>query len=261
MAIHEPIFIPIFIRVDKQNVPEYKFIETIEIGNRHGHVLHGCNRYFLCVSDDENVSTEHCFVHPLGYSRKTLQEIREFAKKMVERIIGTSTYANVKGFQEYEKLTIVPKIDMTKKWHVRNEGLKLINVNSLQECNLTQHRIAVLKSTGLSNHLLGRILDHGECIYNWALKVDRLDKIPWERIAKKQHKRHYKQKEHYIDAVFTNQYTQKRYSYTTVEDTAGDLRVDREILRQALANKKTQIGNWIITHEPLPVSQVEPDGH
>lgn len=73
------------VRCNKHDVPEHKFIETVSAGAKHGHILFGKGKYWLCVRSDDTVSYENIDMVPFGYSRDTLYGVKTLAIEMDEQ--------------------------------------------------------------------------------------------------------------------------------------------------------------------------------
>ena len=92
------IFIPEIFHYEKEAYPDYKFIQTLPVGPRFGHILLGWglygDTYFLCLRGDDKIATAVEWGKPLGYEYRTEKEAVDWAAFYNERIINNRYYVS-----------------------------------------------------------------------------------------------------------------------------------------------------------------------
>lgn len=250
---YEKVFIPEIVKIQKDKLDDYSFIKTIEAGSCFAHILQGGNYYYLCLSKDDTIRVELRINEPLGFKRQKEEELYEMAEKFNKayKVDKTKGYGHRK--RKYERVVSTPVWDTGMLWVHRMYNKHLINTITGQHIDLSQHREEIFKATGLSNHTLNLILNTGIESKNWCYKGERLDGQSWDDYFKNKSS-HYKTNDEYIRTCFTKDNIIIYFS--NLRNTAMDLAVSPEFLRQALIqNEESIVGYKIIKLTPEEYDQ------
>ena len=250
---YEKVFIPEIVKIQKDKLEHYSFIETVSAGSNIGHILNGGNYYYLCLSRDETIRIELRVDEPLGYKRQTIDELRQMAQAFDKAHKIDSTKGYGKHRKKHTRIVNTPIWDTGMLWLHRMQDKYIINIITGQQIHLGKHREEIFNKTGLSNHSLSLILNAGIETKNWCFMGERLDKQTWQQYFENK-SGHYKSNEEYIRTCFVKD--KMVIYFSTLRNTANDLSVSPECLRQALIqNEESILGYKIIKLTPEEYDQ------
>jgi hypothetical protein len=176
---YDKIYIPVFLKYNKAELPHYRFIKTINAGSSNAHILQGGNEFFMCMSSDENISTEQLTMEPMGFRRRSIDELQKLAdvlcrlykseRKSIYSIVNRRTISTV----------VAPILNEAEHWNTKMMNHYIINTKTKEEVHLCGNKGDICKQCGLTIHLLNVILRDGICGRDWCYKGTRVDGLTW----------------------------------------------------------------------------------
>lgn len=175
-------YMPNILRVDKDKLEHYNFIETVDVGGGHAHILSGGGDYFLCFSKNDEISTEERLMEPLGFRRRSIDDIKALAD-MFYKNYHTEHKRVYVSRNRYKPQTVTEpqRLDQTILWHERMVGRYIVNL-STGKCvhlgNTEKHDIC--KMLNITSHALTVISFDGKEKMGWCGLLPRMDKVEWK---------------------------------------------------------------------------------
>ena len=77
---YDKIYLPVFLRFNKEKLLHYRYIKTINAGSTNAHILQGGNEYFMCLSKDEYISAEERTMEPMGFRKNSIEVITKYSE-------------------------------------------------------------------------------------------------------------------------------------------------------------------------------------
>lgn len=178
---YERIYVPVFLKYNKAQLPHYNFIKTISAGDTNGHIIQGGNYYFMCLSRDDNISAEEKTMEPMGYRRRSIDELQSLADVFCAAYASETTRGYNSINRRHPKAVVPPVLNMRLEWHERMKNHYIINVSTKQQFHLAESKTQVAAQCKLTIHLLNVIIRDGSMAKNWCYKGQRLDGLTWEQ--------------------------------------------------------------------------------
>lgn len=246
---YENVYIPKFTQYRKDNVPGYKFIESVEIGKRSGHIIFGNGEYYLCLRRGDGISYYDRLKEPMGFRRDTIEELRAIADSLrdaIKREIMEKNWGKpylIKR-KKYRLVSKVPNYNLEKPWHIRMAPYKLVNLYTREVLQLGDHQEKTARYISVNNNVFKTIISKGIEANGWCLMTERLDGQSWEKVLEK--KKHYKSRVDFFACSFFNKVTGETVPFISCRKTSPRLKVTHERLRQALINHDGTINGFMI---------------
>ena len=178
---YDKVYLPIFLRYNKTELPHYTFIKTIDAGGKNAHILQGGNDYFMCLSSDDNISAEERTMEPMGFRRNSIEPLMKLADTFstLYKSETKSTYSVVN--RRTPSTVIPPVINEAEHWSIKMMNHYIINTKTSEEVHLAGNKGDICKQYGLTIHLLNIIIRDGICGRDWCYKGTRVDGLTWEQ--------------------------------------------------------------------------------
>jgi hypothetical protein len=243
MGRYEKVYMPSFVRTNKQKVDGFEYVKTIDAGSSVAHILKGKDGYMMCLSYDEDVSVEVNFKEPAGFYSNNIQHLDDKAKYFNE-IYYKETCSSYWGERrKWPRMVVPPKIDASKVWKVRMTGHYLINTKNGAEVHLGDNRSNIMTQTGLTAHLIYCMLRDGVEANNWCYKGTRVDNVSWdEYIRQKIETRAEK------ESKITFRKDGKVIRFVNLRETSKQLDISHETLRKALITREQKVNGYSISY-------------
>lgn len=242
LSRYEKVYIPEMLEVKKNSLEHYEFIKTIRAGSGFGHILHCGDDFIMCLRRDDKVCVEKRIMEPLGFKRKTIEELEDMAETFNIAYDQEKKRMFSADSKKYVKIVKPIPFDTSVLWHIRMQGKYLINTITGSEIHLGKLKKYVVAETGLNTHLLYSIIKQGVEIRNWCLKGERLDGKTWDEYFDEN--KHARSNPEYYNIYF------ERDNITvhlrSLRQAAKDLDVSHETLRRALIEKYDTINGYKI---------------
>ena len=242
---YERIYIPTILTFNKEKVPNYSFIKTIEAGSSFGHILFNekYNEYFMCLRKNDNISVEEKTMEPLGFKRHNLSDLETLAEKFNKLKEKERRYI-FRGERRKWKQVVEPmRENMHLHWNERMKGKFIINTITGQEISLEATRNEISKQTGLNNELISCLVREGIEAKHWAYKGKRLDGATWEQYLENPEKYNPKNND-YFNIIFKK--SNEAFRFESLRITSARINVSHELLRQAIINNLPSINGYEI---------------
>jgi hypothetical protein len=164
---------------DKDKVPDYKFIKTVDAGGKNGHILYGKHSYWLCLRSTEQVSINDLDGYVFGFQRKTLEEVEMLAETLNESY-------NCEQAEENGEVRQTVNVKPTDKqsWIEQASNLEMIHTKSGVVFSLCQSKQNLVDLFGLSAFNIVQLL-RGETIKDFVLYNNRIDGVRWRDFVDK----------------------------------------------------------------------------
>ncbi len=251
---YEKIYMPKFLPKNKNEVEHYEFIKTVNAGSSKGHIFLGANEYIMSLSKSDNIKVEERSLEPVGFRRKTIEELEILANKFQDTFDQERKIKQINSSSKYSRVVKPPVLKQHLFWTDRMVDKYLINVVTGEEIHLAIVRRDIINKANITNHLLDCIIRDGLEANNWTYKGERLDGKSWEEYFKA--KSHYKTNFEYVGTYFTKD--NKKIPYKTLRSTAFEMGISHETLRLALKNNQSEVfGYKIIKEKTEPESPAQ----
>ena len=176
---YDKIYLPVFLRFNKEKLLHYRFVKTINAGSTNAHILQGGNEYFMCLSKDEYISAEERTMEPMGFRKNSIEALEKLAETFIKAYKNEtkSIYSSVN--RRTASTVMAPKLNETEHWHIKMQNHYIINIKTKQEVHLGGNKGDICRQCGLTVHLLNVILRDGICGRDWCYKGNRIDRLTW----------------------------------------------------------------------------------
>jgi len=176
---YDKIYLPVFLRFNKEKLMHYTFIKTINAGSTNAHILQGGNDYYMCLSKDEYISAEERTMEPMGFRKNSIEALEKLAETFIKAYKNEtkSIYSSIN--RRTTSTVIAPKLNETEHWHIKMQNHYIINIKTKQEVHLGANKGDICTQCGLTIHLLNVILRDGICGRDWCYKGTRVDGLTW----------------------------------------------------------------------------------
>jgi hypothetical protein len=252
---YKRVYIPNIESVKLSDLEHYRYIKTIDVGRQKGHIIEGNNEYIMCLSKDDTVRVHLDIYLPLGFTRKTIEELEslghKFYKAYKTQFSRTYNGENRVLRKNLKKVVEPAKFDSTKNWPDKAYGHYVINVKTKKEVSLCKPKLQIAAEIGMSTVLLDTMLSCGYLIYDWCYKGKLLDGRTWDEyfsgVVPK--KKIYETVE-VIKFVKDND----EVIYTNMRTTACKLKTNDRVLSKAIKTQ-TEINGYKILRERVTVER------
>lgn len=242
---YERVYIPTILTFNKQDVPNYSFVKTIDAGSSLGHILFNekHNQYFMCLRQNDNISVEEKTMEPLGFKRSNISDLETLAEKFNKSKERERRYV-FRGERRKWKQVVEPMRENPHlNWNERVKGKFIINTITGQEISLEGTRSQISKQTGLNNELVSCLVREGIEAKHWAYKGKRLDGATWEEYLEDPQKYNPKNN-NYFNIVFKR--GSEAFYFESLRTTSARMNVSHELLRQAIISNLPSINGYDI---------------
>lgn len=249
------VYVPNIESVKLSDLEHYKYIKTIDVGRQKGHIIQGNGEYIMCLSKDNIVRVHMDIYLPLGYTRKTIEELEALGQKFLKayktQFSRTYNGENRVLRKNLKKVVERAKFDCTKSWPDKAYGHYVINVKTKKEVHLCKPKLQIAAEIGMSTVLLDTMLSCGYLIYDWCYKGKLLDGRTWDEYfsGAAPKKKIYETME-VLKFVKDN----SEIIYTNMRKTAYQLKTNDRVLSAAIKNK-TEVNGYKILRERVTVER------
>jgi hypothetical protein len=178
--LYNKVYIPTILKINKKELQHYDYVETVQAGVSTAHIIKGADEYFLCISKNDNISVEERIMEPIGFRRKSIQELKSICDIFNLAYDKEKNKPRRRVTSKYPTIIVPPKIDHSLEWREKFAGHKIVNIITKETYDLSMPKIEIMKHTSLTSHLLDSIIYSGSLAKNWCYYGERLDKLTWD---------------------------------------------------------------------------------
>ena len=173
---------PQMVRVNKKEVFNYSYINTVKAGSSTAHILRSRD-YVFCFSGDDNVSIERDTLAPVGFYRPTIEDINDLVKKFDGYLSNKRNQLYVSVRKPRQPLVTEPlRINQSGVWFERMRGKYIVNTITGETVHLGNvEKNDICKAIGINNHYLTEVSIEGKEKFNWCGLQKRTDGVEWDQ--------------------------------------------------------------------------------
>lgn len=175
-------FTPLMLRVNKKEVCNYSYINTVRAGSSTAHILKSKD-YVFCFSSDDNVSVESDTLAPVGFYRPTIEDINDLIKKFDGYLSNKKNQLYISVRKPRQPLVTQPlRLNQSGQWFERMRGKYIVNTNTGETIHLGDvEKNDICKALGINNHYLTEVAIEGKEKFNWCGLQKRTDDMDWDQ--------------------------------------------------------------------------------